>query len=217
MAAQAPLPQASVRPAPRSNTRRRSTSGASSWAKPILARSGNSGWRSSSAPSPATSTRPTSSTKNTACGLPMLTATGRGRPGDVERHRQRVAGLGQRDLAPVQLGLAHLDARSGRRRSRSARSRRSPTGQRQRRGAPSSNSSRATQRVPLPQAPDSLPSALKNRKRGVGVRAPARSAPAGRSPRRDAGRRSGAPAPASARWARAGRPARRSRCRSHAS
>src|SRR5205085_2446355 len=52
-AAQAPVPQAWVSPAPRSQTRRRMRSRPRTWAKPTLTPSGNSGWRSMAAPTVA--------------------------------------------------------------------------------------------------------------------------------------------------------------------
>src|SRR5690606_13353078 len=73
-AAQAPLPQARVSPTPRSYTRRRTWSGASTWAKPTLTDCGNAGEACRAAPSPATSAVPTSPTSITACGLPIDTA-----------------------------------------------------------------------------------------------------------------------------------------------
>src|SRR5262249_12729331 len=53
-AAHAPLPQASVSPTPRSNTRRRMLSGASTCAKPTLQRSGKRAWRSMAGPTACT-------------------------------------------------------------------------------------------------------------------------------------------------------------------
>jgi hypothetical protein len=73
-AAQAPLPQARVSPTPRSYTRRRIWSGASTWAKPTFTDRGNAAEACSAAPMPATSARSTSCTSITACGLPIDTA-----------------------------------------------------------------------------------------------------------------------------------------------
>ncbi len=53
--------------------------------------------------------------------------------------------------------------------SSSAASRRSPTTRRSRGGAPSSNSSRATQRVPLPQAPGLAAVRIEEAQPGVGL------------------------------------------------
>ena len=75
-AAQAPEPQASVTPAPRSHMRSRIRSGERICAKPMLARCGNSGSCSNPGPRRATSTAATSSTKKVACGLPMFVPTG---------------------------------------------------------------------------------------------------------------------------------------------
>ncbi len=75
-AAQAPVPQACVRPAPRSHTRSRMRSRLFTWAKPTLTCSGNSGWRSTTGPASRIGAVPTSSTKNTTWGLPMETAPG---------------------------------------------------------------------------------------------------------------------------------------------
>src|SRR5262249_37885374 len=63
IAAQAPLPQATVMPTPRSQTRKRSRFGESTWTTPILARSGKSGSRSSLGPSAARSIDSASATK----------------------------------------------------------------------------------------------------------------------------------------------------------
>src|SRR5271167_3154036 len=71
--AQAAEPRASVSPTPRSHTRALTSSRAMTWAKVTLAFSGNIGWTSILAPSSAASMRFRSATKNTACGLPMLT------------------------------------------------------------------------------------------------------------------------------------------------
>src|SRR5690606_19261373 len=73
-AAQAPLPQARVSPTPRSYTRRRSWSGASTWAKPTFTERGNAAEPCSALPIPATSALATSATSITACGLPIDTA-----------------------------------------------------------------------------------------------------------------------------------------------
>ena len=73
-AAQAPVPQARVSPAPRSNTRSRMWPGLTTCMKPAFTRLGNAGWRSTSGPSVATGAVSTSGTTHTACGLPMDTA-----------------------------------------------------------------------------------------------------------------------------------------------
>ena len=74
-------------PAPRSQTRSRIVRRSRTSATPMLARSGNRGSVSSAGPSSASGTASASSTKKTACGLPMLTATG-----CVERARARARG-----------------------------------------------------------------------------------------------------------------------------
>src|SRR5574344_2697296 len=72
-AAQAPVPQAMVSPAPRSNTRRRISLAETSCMKPTLTRSGKRSKLSSSAPSVPPGAVLTSSTSSTQCGLPMET------------------------------------------------------------------------------------------------------------------------------------------------
>src|SRR5690606_33000240 len=74
--AQAPVPHARVSPAPRSQTRRRIASRPSTVATLTLTRWGNSGSVSISGPSRSRSTASQLGTKNTACGLPTLTAAG---------------------------------------------------------------------------------------------------------------------------------------------
>jgi hypothetical protein len=54
IAAQAPVPQARVSPTPRSKTRRRRKPGSTTWQKPMLAPSGNTGWPTSARPSDST-------------------------------------------------------------------------------------------------------------------------------------------------------------------
>ena len=164
-AAQAPEPQASVRPAPRSQTRRRMRSGAEHLGEAdigalgkqrvVLERAGRA--------SP-TGTASTSATKNVACGLPMLaaagSASGPAREVEMQRvHRPRPAGCRASRAAP-----APCRPRPGRRRSDLGRQvagdgRDAPGARR-----PVSRASRsATQRVALPQAPASLPSGLRMR------------------------------------------------------
>src|SRR5260221_7113657 len=75
-AAQAPVPQALVRPAPRSHTRRRMRSLALTWAKPTLTRSGNSRWCSIIGPTWRTGATSASGKKNTTWGLPIETQPG---------------------------------------------------------------------------------------------------------------------------------------------
>ena len=89
-----PEPQAKVRPAPRSQTRRTILSGASTWQKPILARSGNSA--SCSKPGPSRAAAWASSVNSVACGLPMLQAAGS--PGSEQV--QRIHSAGQRAPPP---------------------------------------------------------------------------------------------------------------------
>ena len=70
-AAQAPVPQASVSPAPRSNTRSAICERDSTCMKPALTLCGKQSSTSISGPSAATSAVSTSSTRCTACGLPI--------------------------------------------------------------------------------------------------------------------------------------------------
>ena len=94
----------------------------------------------------------------------MLTATGRGNPGTASGtssvSQSSASGMRRQSSSGSPIATAILPSGSS-----SARSHRSPTTSRRRGGAPSSNRSRATQRVPLPHAPASLPSALKKRSR----------------------------------------------------
>ena len=218
-AAQAPEPQARVRPAPRSHTRSRMRSGASTCAKPILARSGNSG----RAPAPGR-VRPigsaaTSGTKNVACGLPMRARRRIGHRPERQVQVQRVHRPRQRDVRPVQPGRPHVHLHPP------VRPARRPAGCRRRCGSPgarrpvSAASSPATQRVALPQAPASAPSGLRmrmkasaprRRRRLDGDELVAADAGAPVRQRRRAGRRE-------AERRRAARRTRRNRCRSHAS
>src|SRR5690606_9333261 len=73
-AAQAPVPQAWVSPAPRSHTRRRACLRSMTCRKPTLTRLGKRGWCSSFGPRLCTGALSTLSTRSTACGLPMDTA-----------------------------------------------------------------------------------------------------------------------------------------------
>src|SRR6185369_7557833 len=77
--AQAPVPQARVRPAPRSHVFSRMPSPPTE-ARLTLTRSGNVGSCSIFGPSSSIGMEFTSSTKNTACGFPTLSAIGRDRP-----------------------------------------------------------------------------------------------------------------------------------------
>ena len=70
-AAQAPVPQASVSPAPRSCTRRRTSRRDTTCRKPALTWRGKRGWVSMRGPSSATGAVSTSCTRCTACGLPI--------------------------------------------------------------------------------------------------------------------------------------------------
>ena len=109
-AAQAPVPQARVIPAPRSQTRsRRSAAVASICATPILARSGNSGSCSSMGPSAARSTASASSTKNVACGLPMLVQTGVDSGPNARSTCSRCPRRGRAGFAPPGARRAHVD------------------------------------------------------------------------------------------------------------
>jgi hypothetical protein len=74
--AQAPVPQASVSPAPRSHTRRVMASRAVTVATLTLMRSGKSGSCSISGPRRSSSTPCVSGVKKITCGLPTLTAVG---------------------------------------------------------------------------------------------------------------------------------------------
>ena len=109
-AAQAPEPQASVRPAPRSHTRSRMRSGASTWAKPILARSGNSGSCSSAGPKlrrPAARRHVGHEERRV-----RVAHAGGGRVGHRPERQvevQRVHRPGQRDVRPVEPRRPHVD------------------------------------------------------------------------------------------------------------
>ena len=70
-AAQAPVPQASVSPAPRSYTRSRMPERSTTCMKPAFTRCGKRGWCSISGPCSATGALSTSATTCTACGLPI--------------------------------------------------------------------------------------------------------------------------------------------------
>ena len=108
--------------------------------------------------------RRASATKKVACGLPM-----RRRPGSPGNGRCSVSIVRERDVAPVEPGRAHVHADPARPRARSAG--RSPAMVRMtaRPGRSSANSSAATQRVALPQAPASEPSGLRDAHEGVGA------------------------------------------------
>src|SRR5579859_5295092 len=157
--AQAPVPQASVRPAPRSQTRRRMRSGLSTVATLTLTRSGKTGSCSMTGPIAARSSAWVSGTKNMMCGLPTLSAIG--------------AASGSSPSQPSGSAAVSIAKASG-------------TASHSKRGAPMSMlappvvrlldrmppsvsiegsppSSVATQRVALPQASTSPPSALKIR------------------------------------------------------
>ena len=158
-AAQAPVPQAMVRPAPRSHTLRRIRSSPRSSATPILARSGNSGSCSRDGPSAARSTESASSTKKTACGLPMLTAAG--------------SASGPRESGRCSVSTAEASGMSRQPKRGSPMSTVTATGPARRAASvPAAVSSKAasrpdssiaihaTQRAALPQASASPPSAL---------------------------------------------------------
>jgi hypothetical protein len=70
-AAQAPVPQASVSPAPRSNTRSLMCERSTTCMKPAFTRCAKRGWCSICGPCSATGAVSTSSTTCTACGLPI--------------------------------------------------------------------------------------------------------------------------------------------------
>ncbi len=113
--AQAAVPQASVSPAPRSQTRSLIASRPVTCATEMLARSGNSGWFSSIGPIRARSKLSGScSTKNTACGLPMFTAPGECSDRIVDRADLQLdppgvgERLGQGDLVPGEPRPAHI-------------------------------------------------------------------------------------------------------------
>ena len=159
--AQAPVPQARVIPAPRSHTRMRSAPSPARCAASTLAPSGNNGSVSTSGPSASRSTASASGAKNTACGLPMLTAAG-SRSGPAERPRCSVSRSSARGMSrqpspgapmstripPPCAAAASVPAAV----SRTARSR--PL---------SAISRRAAQRAPLPHAAAAPPSALNTR------------------------------------------------------
>src|SRR5215831_4106039 len=73
-AAQAPVPQASVSPTPRSKTRNRMCARSTISMKPTLTRFGNRGCFSMAGPRRSTGALCTDATVNTACGLPIDTA-----------------------------------------------------------------------------------------------------------------------------------------------
>ena len=104
-AAQAPVPQASVSPAPRSCTRRRMLLRSTICMKPALTRRAKRGWVSISGPTMATGAVSTLSTTCTACGLEMATAdraTVRGRPaGTSSSSSQRVSWPSLREARPA--------------------------------------------------------------------------------------------------------------------
>ena len=76
----------------------------------MFACSGKSGSISRPGPSASRGTASASSTKNTACGLPMLTATASPSGACAERDVKRVHGAGQGDLPPVEPRRPHVDA-----------------------------------------------------------------------------------------------------------
>ena len=163
-AAQAPEPQARVRPAPRSQTRRRMRSGASIWAKPILARSGNSGSCSSAGPSCADRQRGDVGDEERRV---RIAHAGGGRVGhrperqvEMQRvHRPRPAGCRASPAAAGPMSTLHPPVRQHVGRQIAGDGRGSPDARR-----PVSRSQQAaTQRVALPQAPASPPSGLRMR------------------------------------------------------
>ena len=159
-----------------------------------LVRSGNSGScsiRGADARRGRPPRRP--STTKTQCGLPMPTAPGR----PVERQRVDVHLAGQRHLVPAQLRRAHVDADQAVAGVLGAQRRRVRCAGRARVAPVSSISSRATQRVALPQAAAREPSAFQKSIADVRAGAVARSPRAGRSRRRGGGRRARARARAS--------------------
>src|SRR6266849_1601091 len=161
-AAQAPLPQAMVMPAPRSQTRKRRRCGDSTWTMPILARSGKIGSCSSRGPSAARSIASASSTKKVACGLPMLvqtgTTSGPSVSGTLSVSQSRASGISRqaRRGRPISTPTRCLPA--------ACASSSPATVSTMMLSLPFSRmTSAAMQRVPLPQASASPPSALRMR------------------------------------------------------
>src|SRR6185312_9876464 len=108
--AQAAEPQASVSPAPRSHTSALTSSRARTWAKVTLAFSGKIGSASIRGPRSAASMRSRSGTKNTACGLPMLTSEAGPSSAGPQIHPPRVRdGAQNRNGVPFEARRAHVD------------------------------------------------------------------------------------------------------------
>ena len=165
-AAQAPVPHAAVMPVPRSHTRRRRAFSPVGAAMPTLTRSGNSASRSITGPTAARSMASSSAdaTKNTACGLPTLTAAGaRNAVAPAEGASKsssrvsisRASGISRQPSRATPISTATVPSSAAQARSAPARvSIRSSS-------RPfSAASSDATQRAALPQISTSPPSAL---------------------------------------------------------
>ena len=195
-------------------------SGARIWAKPILARSGNSG--SCSRRGPSSADRQARHVGDEERRVRIAHAGGRriGHRPRREVEMQRVHRPRQRDVGPVEPRRPHIDAHP-------------PVGQRLggqvagdgaddlRRAGPVSRASRSTtQRVALPQAPASAPSGLRMRMKASALRVRRRRLDGDELVAADAGAPVGDRGRARAGSGRAGRRARRtrrSRCRSRAS
>ena len=161
-AAQAPVPQAKVSPTPRSHTRNRIRSGAKIWATPILARSGKTALCSSSGPTKAIGTASISSTKNVACGLPIPTAAGP-LSGPQARSRFNVSSLALSGMFSQPVRGMPISTVTRPYPARDTVSRSAPVRTRTVSPSVSSRSTAPMQRVALPQASTSPPSALRIR------------------------------------------------------
>src|SRR5580700_3705941 len=168
-AAQAPVPQARVMPAPRSQTRSRMRSRPFTVATPILARSGNSGSCSSFGPRAARSIASALATKNVACGLPMLPQTGSASAPSARSTRSvsigRASGISSQAVraGPISTVTRPSDITS-------ASSSPAIVWMRTCGSPVSSATSLAMHRLALPQASASLPSALRMRMKACAAR-----------------------------------------------
>ena len=172
-AAHAPVPQASVSPAPRSYTRSFTSRRLITCRKPAFTRRGNASWFSTSGPTMATGAWSTSSTRCTACGLPIdSTATSAVMPSPRSSGQRwkpcSVLGIvsrgskGMRGRSKTGAPMSTVTRPSSRRRSSSSalivwtRMVRLSV-------SPLSTTKRTKQRAPLPHCSTSEPSELKMR------------------------------------------------------
>ena len=182
MAAQAPLPQASVRPGPALEHAQAQDSGLDHLREADIGALGEHRVALEPRAQPRDVERRDVGTKNTACGLPMLTAAGRGRPATSIGTASVSQGSGQRDRRQSQLGLAHVTAirPSG---QALGPSRRSPTAIAIRlAGALLEQQPRDAARA-VAAGPGLAAVGVEEAQADVGVPAPARSARAGRTRR----------------------------------